>query len=73
MDLEEKLEKFPVTEFLRFKDNLDGFGMSTVVAVRRVRHIATRIAHAGRNHTRVPAQEILHPPEAAAGQYRFFS
>src|SRR5262249_29628268 len=45
VNLEEKLQKPPVTERLRIKDNLNRFGMISVVSIGRVRHVAARISN----------------------------
>ena len=73
MDLEKEFQQVPVAELLRIKNDLDRLGMRSVIAIRRIRDIAACIAHPCRNHARVPAQQILHTPEAAAGKDRSFS
>jgi hypothetical protein len=72
VNLEEKLQKPPVTDHLRIKDNLNRFGMISVVSIGRVRHVAARISNPCRDHAQVSAKQILHAPEAAAGKNRTF-
>src|SRR3546814_18710723 len=48
--------------------DLDALGVGAVVAVGRVRHVAAGVAHAGLDDAGQPADEVLHAPEAAAGQ-----
>src|SRR5258705_3518146 len=72
MNLEEKLQKPPVTDRLRIKDNLNRFGMISVVLISGVRYVAACISDTCGNHARVSAQQILHAPEAAAGKNRTF-
>src|SRR5262249_35441458 len=63
----------PAVAYLRgVEDNFDRFGMCAVVAIRRVRHVAAGVANARRNHTIMAANEILHSPEAAAGEHCAF-
>lgn len=73
VDLEKEFQKLPITELLRVKNDLDRFGMCSVIAVRCIGDVATRIADTRRDYTRVPAQQILHTPEAAAGKNGSFS
>src|SRR5262249_5845508 len=45
VNLEKELEQPPVTDLCRIENNLDSFGVSSVVAVGSIRHVPTRIAH----------------------------
>src|SRR5262249_34347835 len=47
-----------------------GLGMSPMIAISRVRDIATGVTDPGRHDARIPAQKVLHAPEATAGQNR---
>src|SRR5215469_2859055 len=67
VDLKEILQELPETHFLRIKDDFDGFGVTAMVAVSRVPHIASAVAHTRRNHAGVAADQILHSPETSAG------
>ena len=67
-----ELQQLPEADHLRIEDNLDGFGVVAMIAIGRVRHLASAIANPGRLHARNPAQQILHPPKAASGQDRAF-
>src|SRR5215472_7091055 len=67
VDLKEILQQLPKTQFLRLKDDLDGFRVTAMVAVSRVRHIAAAVAHTRRNDAGVAADQILHSPETSAG------
>jgi peptide-methionine (R)-S-oxide reductase len=58
VDLKEILQQLPETQFLRIKDDLDGFGVTAMVAVSRVPHIAAAVAHTRRNDARVAADQI---------------
>jgi len=60
-------QQLPETQFLRIKDDLDGFGVTAMVAVSRVPHIAAAVAHTRRNDAGVAADQILHSPETSAG------
>jgi hypothetical protein len=44
----------------------------SMVAIGGIRHIAAGVADAGVQHAGVAAQQVLHPPEAAAGEDRGF-
>src|SRR6185437_2932671 len=68
MDLEEEFQQVPVGGLFRIEDDLDRLGMGAVVAVGRVRHVAAAVTDARRDHTGLPANEILHAPEASARQ-----
>jgi hypothetical protein len=68
MDLEKEFQELPIAELLRVENDLDRFRMRSVVAVRCIRNVAACIADVRRDHARVPAQQILHTPEAAAGK-----
>src|ERR671916_1251839 len=72
VNLEKEFQQ-PAVAYLRgVEDDFDRFGMCAVVAIRRVRHVAAGVANARRNHTILAANEILHSPEAAAGEHCAF-
>ena len=73
MDLEEELQHRAVVGDRRVVDDFDGLGVGAVVAVGRVGHVAAGVADPGRDHAGLLADQVLHSPEAAAGQDRFFS
>jgi hypothetical protein len=54
------------------EDDLDRLGVVAVVAVGGVGHLAAAIADAGRDHAGLAADQILHAPEAAAGEHGAF-
>jgi hypothetical protein len=68
VDLEEELQQVTEGELVRVEDDLDGLGVAAVVPVRRVRHVAARVTHPGRDHAGELADQVLHPPEAASGE-----
>ena len=72
VDLEEKFQQLSKTDDLGIEDDLDGFGMVAVIAIGRIRNLAAAVTHPGRDHAGIAAQQILHAPEAAAGQHRAF-
>src|SRR5581483_7161038 len=65
-----ELEQVAVGRLLGVEDDLDRLGVRAVVAVGRVRDVAAGVADAGRDHARLLAEQVLHPPEAPAGQDR---
>src|SRR4029453_8612846 len=68
VDLEEELEQVPVGDLARVEDDLDRFGVAAVVPVGRVGHVTPGVADPGRDHAGELADEILHPPNTAAGE-----
>src|SRR4051812_49648283 len=68
VDLEEELQDVPVGDPLRVEDDLDGLGVAGVVAVRRVRVLASGVSDAGRDDAVALAEQLLHAPEAASGE-----
>jgi hypothetical protein len=43
VNLEEELQQIAIADAVRIELDFDGFGMRSVVAIGRVRHIATRV------------------------------
>src|SRR5579883_44985 len=72
MDLEEELEQRAIARDPRIENDLDRLGVGAMVAIGGVRHIAARIADARGDHSRLLPDQILHAPEAAAGENRSF-
>src|SRR5262245_37629569 len=72
MDLEEELQKLPIGELRRVEHHFDRFRVRTVVAVRGIRYVAAAVAHPRGGDARQFADQILHSPEAAAGEDRRF-
>src|SRR5262249_35822998 len=72
MDLEEEFEDLPVAGLGRVEQNLDRLGMRAVVAIGRRRHVAAGIADPRRDDAGQAPDELLHAPEAAAGEDRAF-
>src|SRR3954447_9438035 len=70
VDLEEELEDVAVGDLLGVEDDLDSFGMRAVVAIGRVGDVAAGVSDARRDDAGTLAQQVLHPPEAAARQDR---
>ncbi len=68
MDLKEELEQAPVAQLRRIEDDLDCLGVRAVVAIGRVRHVAAAVADPGRDDAVHLADQVLHAPEAAAGE-----
>src|SRR5579859_1714139 len=72
VDLKEELEQVAVAHHLRIEDDLDRFGMGSVIAIGGVRHVAAAVSHAGADHPGHLPDQVLHAPEAAAGQHGSF-
>ncbi len=72
VDLEEHLQDLPVADPRRIEQDFDRLGMAAVIAVGGVPHVAPAVADASLLDTGEPADQILHPPEAASGQYGAF-
>ena len=68
MDLEEERQDVTVGRLRRVEDDLDRLRMPGVVAVRRVIDLPAGIPDTRAEHARQPTDEVLHPPEAAAGE-----
>src|SRR5262245_131189 len=72
VNLEEELQQFTKAEPIRIEDDLDGFCVGSMVAIRRIRNVTTRVADASGNDAITLADEILHAPETATREYRSF-
>ena len=59
MDLEEELQQTPKADLFGIEDDFDGLGMGAMIAIGGVRHVAARIADAGRDDAGLAAQQIL--------------
>src|SRR4051794_35208139 len=70
VDLEEELEDVAVGDLLGVEDDLDRLGVRAVLAVGRVGDVAAGVSDTRRDDARTLAQQVLHPPEAAARQDR---
>src|SRR5262249_55550729 len=70
VNLKKEQKNVSIAQLRRIEDDLDSFGMCPVVAIGRIRHIATGIADACRYHAFVSADEILHAPKTAARKNR---
>ena len=70
VDLKEELEDVPVGDPLGIEDDLDGFGVTGMVAVRRVLVLAAGVADPGRDDAVALAQQLLDSPEAATREDR---
>jgi hypothetical protein len=70
VDLKEELEQVAVRGLLGIEEDLDRLGVRAVVAVRRVLDVAARVADPRREHAGPLPDQVLHPPEAPAGQDR---
>ena len=66
MDLEEEREDVAVRRLRGVEDDLDGLGVTRVLAVGRVVVAAAGVAHARVEHARLAADQVLDAPEAAA-------
>src|SRR4051812_23113735 len=73
VDLEEELEDVAVGDLLGVEDELDRLRVRAVVAIGRVGNVAAGVSDARRDDARPLAQQVLHPPEAAARQDRLLS
>src|SRR5205807_5042560 len=72
VNLEEELQQLSIADFLRIENDLDRLGVGPVIAIGRVGHVAAGVADARGDHARVFANEVLHPPKAAAGEHGTF-
>ena len=61
MNLKKTFQKPAVTKLPRIKENLNRFGMASVICIGRVRHVSTSIANPRGNHARKTAEKMLHP------------
>ena len=72
VDLEEQRQDIAVACLRRIEPDLDGFRMAALaglqILVGRVGNRAAGIADAGCGDARVPADQVLHAPEAASGE-----
>eukprot|EP00657_Telonema_sp_P-1_P011272 TRINITY_DN624_c0_g1_i2.p1 TRINITY_DN624_c0_g1~~TRINITY_DN624_c0_g1_i2.p1 ORF type:complete len:166 (+),score=45.87 TRINITY_DN624_c0_g1_i2:42-500(+) len=72
VDLEEQRQDIAVARLRRVELDLDGFRMPALtglqVLIGRVGDRAAGIANAGCGDARVPADQVLHAPEAASGE-----
>ncbi len=68
VDLEEELEQLAIVDDGRVERDLDRFRVRAVVAVGGIRDVAAGVADAGRDHAGLPANQVLHAPEAATGE-----
>jgi DNA-binding transcriptional LysR family regulator len=68
VNLEEELQQVPVRNLLRVEDDLNRLGVTAVVAVGRVRHVTAGVTDPRLEHARELPDEVLHAPEAAAGE-----
>src|SRR5450830_85631 len=72
VDLEEEFQDLAVAEHGRIEADLDRLGMAAVVTVGCIIDIAAAVADAGGQHSRHLADQVLHAPEATAGQDGLF-
>jgi hypothetical protein len=70
--LEEELEQRAEVGLLRVVDDLDGLRVGAVVAIGGVRDVAAAVADARGHDAGLVAEQLLHPPEATAGEDRIF-
>src|SRR4029077_13084181 len=70
VDLEEELEDVAIRRLLGIEDDLDRLGMRSVIPVRRVCDVASGVSHPRQEDAGPLPDQILHPPEAPAGQDR---
>jgi hypothetical protein len=73
VDLKKELEQSAIGGLRGIEDDLDRLGMGAVIAICRIRHVATCVPGPGRDHTGQLADEILHAPKAAASENSAFS
>src|SRR5690606_18166662 len=70
MDMEEELEQVAEADAFGIEDDLHRLCVGAMVAVGRVGYVAPAVAHARGHHTVHVAKQLLHAPEAAAGEDR---
>ncbi len=68
MYLEKELQDLPVRDHCGVKHDFNRFRMIAMVAISGIRHIAAGVADSRAQHAGVAAQQVLHAPEAAAGE-----
>ncbi len=73
-DREEHLQDFPVGDFLRIEDDLDGFGVTRIAVAHDFvlgrALLAPRVAGQHALHAVEMFEHALHAPETAAGKHR---
>ena len=69
MDLEEEGKDGAVGGARRVEDDLDRLRVTRMVAVGGVIVVPAGVADAGRDDARLAPDQVLHPPEAAAGKH----
>src|SRR5215468_2617656 len=72
VDLEKELEQSAIGGLRGIEVDLDCLGMGAVIAICRIRHVATCIPDPGRDHAGQLADEVLHAPKAATGENSTF-
>src|SRR5207342_2359608 len=70
VDLEEEFQQVAIADARGIEHDLDCLGMGAVVAVGGIAHFAAAVTHARTDDTVHAAQQILHAPEASAGEDR---
>src|SRR4029079_18212053 len=64
VDLKEELENLPKADTCRIEQNLDGFGMRSVIAIGGIGRGTTGVPDTSGDHAVVSTKQILHAPEA---------
>jgi hypothetical protein len=72
VDLKEELEDLPKGDSGGIEDDFDRLGMRPVIPIRRLGRVAARVPDPGGDHAWIFPKEVLHAPEASAGQYCAF-
>src|SRR5471032_74707 len=72
VDLEEEFQQFAEADHGRVEDDFQRFGVAAVVAVGGVLDVAAAVADAAGDDAGPFADQILHAPKAAAGEYGTF-
>src|SRR5207244_3249225 len=70
VDLEEELQQRAIVGHCGVVDDFNGLSVRAVIAVGRMRNVAAAVTDPGRDHSRLPADQVLHAPEAAARENR---
>ena len=69
VNLKEEFQQVAIGYHRRIKDDLDPFGMRSMIAIGRIGYVPTSISDACRLDAGLLADQILHAPETATCQY----
>src|ERR1043166_1678774 len=70
VDRKKELEALSIAEAGGVENDLDGFGVPAMIAIGGIGSVAARGDHAPRNNAGTAPAQLLHAPEATAGENR---